>query len=102
MFNGGLDVNAIIKDLMKNNRELTILEIVKEFDMKYSQAAVIVDAHNMLDGLAEADNSIEAWETLVDTVYTSIKAFFNMTGEKLNEIYEFTEWVELEMKADED
>lgn len=95
-------MNAIIIDLMKNNRELIILEIVKEFDLKYSQAAVIVDAHNMLDGLAEADNSIEAWEIVVDTVYTSIKLLYNITGDTLNEIYEFTEWLEQELKVDED
>ena len=94
-------MNAIIKDLTKNNRELTILEIVKEFDLKYSQAAVIVDAHNMLVGLSKADNCIEAWETLVDVVYANIKAFFNMTGDQLNEIYEFTEWVEHEVKVGE-
>ena len=94
-------MDAIIKDLTKNNRELIILEIVKEFDLKYTQAAVIVDAHNMLDGLAKADNCIEAWETLVDTVYANIKAFYNITGETLNEIYEFTEWVEHEVKVGE-
>lgn len=94
-------MNAIIKDLLKNNRELIILEIVKEFDMKYSQAAVIVDAHNMLDGLAKADNCIEAWETLVDSVYANLKAFYNITGDALNEMYEYMEWVEQELKADE-
>lgn len=95
-------MNTIIEDLLKNNREVCILEIVKKFDMKYSQAAVIVDAHNMLDGLAKAYNCIEPWETLVDTVYANIKASFNVTQEQLNEIYEFSERVELEMKADED
>lgn len=95
-------MNAIIKDLTKNNRELIILEIVKEFDLKYSQAAVFVDAHNMLAGLAEADNSIEAWETLVDSVYANLKAFYNITGDKLNEMYEFMEYVEQELKADGD
>lgn len=83
-----------------DNRGLLIFLTTKEFDLKYSEAAVIVDARSFLNNLAKTNDLDETWNNLVDVVYANIKASFNITDEQFNEINEFIEFIEGEQDGD--
>lgn len=89
-------MNAIIDNITKNEtRELAILGIVKELDIKYSAAETIVDARKMIENIIlkseEYDDDIDEFG---GKIFEIIRTSFGLTQKQTDDAYNIIDSIE--------